>query len=269
MDPALDSYVIAHGSDGRARLRVLARVMAAGTEALFQRVGIEEGAACLDVGCGGGDVSVHLARRVGPNGQVLGLDLDPVTLAAAREEAAALALPQLCYRQASVFELQGDGNFDVVYARFLLTHLAKPEDAISRMLGALRPGGLMLLEDIDFSGHFAQPACPAFQDYLRLYSETVRLAGGDPNIGPRLPLLLKAAGLADVDLRVSQPVALEGEAKLISPITLDAISDRVIAAGLATASELAEVSRALYEAAEDPNTVMSAPRIVQSWGRKT
>ena len=42
----------------------------------------------------------------------------------------------------------------------------------------------------------------------------------------------------------------------------------VVAAGLATPSELAEIAQALYRAAEDPDSVMSAPRIVQSWGRK-
>jgi len=265
---ALDSYVIAHGEAGRARLRVLAEVMTAGSEDLFRRVGISPGTECLDVGCGGGDVSVLLARHVGPSGRVVGIDLDPKTLAAARSEAKTLDLPQLSYRQGNVFDLPDEASFDVVYARFLLTPLAEPQKAIDRMRASLRPGGLVLLEDIDFSGHFAYPACPAFEDYQRLYVATVRKAGGDPNIGQRLPLLLKAAELEEVGLQVSQAVALQGAAKLISPITLEAIGERVVAAGLATPAELKETSDALFQAARDPDRVMSAPRIVQSWGRK-
>ena len=267
-DPAaLDSYVIAHGETGRARLRVLAEVMAAGSEDLIRRVGIAPGAQCLDVGCGGGDTSVLLARHVGPAGRVVGVDLDPVVLAAARREAETLDLPQLSYEQANVLDLPGAASFDVVYARFLLTHLPDPQDAIAKMSACLRPGGLIVLEDIDFSGHFVYPPCPPFDAYLRLYRATVRKAGGDPDIGPRLPLLLKAAGLREVDLQVRQPVALEGAAKLISPITLDAIGARAVAAGFASPDEIEQIADALFAAARDHNIVMSAPRIVQSWGR--
>ena len=57
------------------------------TEGLFDRVGIPSGATCLDAGCGGGDVTVELARRVGPHGRVIGLDLDEIKIEIARSEA--------------------------------------------------------------------------------------------------------------------------------------------------------------------------------------
>jgi 2-polyprenyl-3-methyl-5-hydroxy-6-metoxy-1,4-benzoquinol methylase len=54
---AAPHYVIRGGIEGRERLRILARVMRPSTLNLFERVGIASGASCLDVGCGGGDVS--------------------------------------------------------------------------------------------------------------------------------------------------------------------------------------------------------------------
>src|SRR5262249_10791451 len=72
------SYIIRGGQAGRERLRLLARVMWPTTRELFERVGVRPGMRCLDVGCGGGDLSLDLARLVGPRGSVVGIDLDAV-----------------------------------------------------------------------------------------------------------------------------------------------------------------------------------------------
>jgi 2-polyprenyl-3-methyl-5-hydroxy-6-metoxy-1,4-benzoquinol methylase len=63
-----DHYRIRGGHAGRMRLRVLARVMWPTTRELLARVGVSEDARCLDVGCGGGDVTVRLAR-LAPRGR--------------------------------------------------------------------------------------------------------------------------------------------------------------------------------------------------------
>ena len=73
-DPS--SYVIRGGIPGRERLRVLSRIVHESTTRLLDRVGFSSGMTCLDAGCGGGDVTLELARRVGPDGKVLGIDMD-------------------------------------------------------------------------------------------------------------------------------------------------------------------------------------------------
>jgi 2-polyprenyl-3-methyl-5-hydroxy-6-metoxy-1,4-benzoquinol methylase len=78
--PETSTYVIRGGVDGRERLRILARVMQPTTLALLDRGGIRPGMACLDVGCGGGDVSLDLARLTGPGGRVIGIDKDEVVI---------------------------------------------------------------------------------------------------------------------------------------------------------------------------------------------
>ena len=83
------SYIIRGGVSGRERLRILARVMRPSTLALLARVGVRPGMHCLDVGCGGGDVTADLARLVGGEGRVVGFDLDEVKLEIARAEASA------------------------------------------------------------------------------------------------------------------------------------------------------------------------------------
>lgn len=261
-------YVIRGGIQGRERLRVLARVMSPTSSLLLDRIGVRSGLNCLDVGCGGGDVTLELARRAAPGGRALGLDIDETKLAIARQEAAEQGIPNIEFRMADVRLLDGPPEFDLAYSRFLLTHLSDPAAAVQAMQQRVRPGGLVAVEDIDFSGNFTYPASPSFQRYHELYCEAVRRRGGDACIGPRLPLLLKEAGLIEVGVSAVQPIGTEGEVKLITPMTMENIAAVVMQEGLATGDEIDAIVRDLYAFAADPGTVSGVPRIVQAWGRR-
>lgn len=259
-------YIIRGGGEGRERLRLLARVMRPTTLDLFARIGVRPGMACADIGCGGGDVTVELGRLVGPGGTVTGMDRDATTLALARAEAA--AFPQLAFAQfdISAGESPGQAAFDLVYARFLLSHLPDPAAAVAAMRGALRPGGVLALEDVDFAGHFSHPEVPSFRRYVELYTQAAQRRGADPHIGRRLPHLLQEAGLASIGLHIVQPAGLAGEVALVAPITMENIAAAVIAAGLASAEEVDAIVADLYAAVRDGHILFSLPRVVQAWG---
>lgn len=259
-------YAIRGGVEGRERLRVLARVMRPTTLALFDRVGISPEATCLDVGCGGGDVTLDIARVVVPLGKVVGTDIDNKKLELAWADARSQRLTNVEFRTANAEDPLGVAEYDLVYARFLLTHLSDPAACINRMCDALKPGGLLVVEDIHFSGHFSFPESAALRRYVQLYMETVLARGGDPNIGPRLPLLLADAGLRRIGMNVVQPAGFEGEVKLLNPITMENIAEAILTEGLATCEEIDKLVRELYELAYDARTVVSIPRIVQAWG---
>lgn len=261
-------YVIRGGIEGRERLRVLARVMHPQSAALLDRCALRDGLVCLDVGCGGGDVTLELARRVGPNGRATGVDMDETKLELARAEAAQRGVVNVEFHQADVRNTSGASVFDLVYARFLLTHLADPAGMLRRFHEQLRAGGIVAIEDIDFSGSFTYPESKAAQRYHQLYCATVIKRGGDPNIGPRLPALVKDAGFEDIRVSVVQPMSLEGEAKLLNPLTLEAIAGAVLEDGLATRAEIDDLVRELYAFAANPRTLAGTPRIVQVSARR-
>src|SRR5262245_4677860 len=98
----LESYIIRGGVAGRQRLRLVAQITRPTTLALLARAGLRPGMSCLDAGCGGGDVTLDLARTVGPQGCVVGIDLDEIKLEAARAEAAAAGLSNLEFCVADV-----------------------------------------------------------------------------------------------------------------------------------------------------------------------
>lgn len=258
-------YIIRGGIEGRERLRILARLLQPTTLSLFERAGIRQGMACLDLGCGGGDVSFALAKRVGTAGRVVGIDVDETKIALARQEAKEKEISQVEFFASDIFGLERKQEFDAVYARFLLTHLHDPKAAIRVMQEQLVPGGMVMIEDIDFTGHFIYPENASFRRYVQLYTEGVILKGGDPNIAPKLPVLLKDAGWERVGINVIQPAGITGEVKRMAAITMENIADSLFSAGLASREEIDSIIQDLYHIAEDEHTVMSLPRIVQTW----
>jgi SAM-dependent methyltransferase len=261
-------YVIRGGIEGRERLRILARVMHPTTTALFDSLALKDGMACLDVGCGGGDATLELARRVAPHGKAVGTDIDHAKLELARGEALQHGVANVEFRLSDVREASGVPEFDLVYARFLLTHLSDPAGAVRAFYQHVRPGGFIVVEDIDVSGCFTFPESEAHSRYQELYCTAVNRRGGDPNIGPRLPFLLRDCGLEEVSVSAVQPLGLRGEVKLIAPLTMENIADVVLQENLATREEIDDLVRELYALAADENTLVALPRIVQSWGRR-
>jgi SAM-dependent methyltransferase len=261
-------YVIRGGVQGRERLRVLARVTRPTSAWLFDRLGLRDGFRCLDVGCGGGDFTVELARRVAPTGMVIGTDMDPTEIEVASREAREQGIANIEFRVGDARALSGRPEFDFVYSRFLLTHLTDPAGALRAFHALLHPGALIAVEDIDFSGSFTFPPSSAYQRYCELYCTIVRRRGADPDIGPRLPLLLDECGFEDVGMCAVQPIGTHGDVKLISAITMEYIADVVLQERLATREDIDAVVRELYALVEDRCTVASVPRIVQAWGRR-
>src|SRR5215831_15958585 len=189
-----ERYVIRGGVEGRERLRLLSEVMGTSTRALLTEVGIPSGAICLDVGCGGGDVTFELARAAGPTGRAIGVDLDDIKLDIARREAAHQDLSNITFEARDVTEWDPSEHFDVIYARFLLTHLADPAALVSVLRQKLRRGGVIIVEDIDYRGHFTEPDCRALVRAVEFYTKSVQARGADPKIGPRLPRMLRESG---------------------------------------------------------------------------
>jgi len=152
--------------------------------------------------------------------------------------------------------------------RFVLSRLKMPEAALRHVLPGLRRGGTLIVEDIDVRGHFCHPPCPAFDRYVELYHALARRRGADPCIGPRLRSAVAAAGVQDVQLHVVLPAFAEGECKRLPVVAMQAMRDSVVAAELATASEVDALLAELDAHVGDDSSISSLPSIFQVWGRK-
>src|SRR5271166_3972776 len=111
----------------------------------LERLGIGPGWTCVDVGAGGGDVSVALAEIVGHGGRVYAVDSDPT----ARDEVAssAAAHSQVLAITQSGEDLRLPEAVDLAFCRFLLLHVVEPAVVLRRMAGAVRPGGWAVAQE--------------------------------------------------------------------------------------------------------------------------
>ena len=114
-------------------------------------LGVGQESRCLEVGGGRGSVAAWLCEQVGPTGKVLATDIDTRFLEQLRQRNFEAQAHDI------TIDSLPDGQFDLVHARWLLHHLPRPELAIRRMVSALRPGGWLLLEEVDF---FPVLTCP-------------------------------------------------------------------------------------------------------------
>lgn len=123
-----------------ARQAALDQQLAPLGTAVADRLAVAAGERVVDVGCGCGESTLDLARRVGPSGRVLGVDISEPMLARARERAE--GLEQVTLRQADAqAHAFPAAAFDVVYSRFGVMFFADPVAAFRNLRGALRGGG--------------------------------------------------------------------------------------------------------------------------------
>ncbi|MDP8927391.1 MAG: class I SAM-dependent methyltransferase, partial [Actinomycetota bacterium] len=86
-------------------------------------------------------------------------------------------------------------SFDLVHARFQLAPLGRGDEQMATYLRLVRPGGVVVLEDVDpASLHFLPPA-PACEELLPLVVEAFRRAGGDPDAAVTHLRLFRSAGI--------------------------------------------------------------------------
>ena len=107
---------------------------------LFDRAGIAEGERVIDIGCGCGTTTIELARRVGPQGHVMGIDISAPMLARAREKTPADAHVDFVLADATVHRFE-PAAADVLFSRFGVMFFADPALSFANMRTALRPSG--------------------------------------------------------------------------------------------------------------------------------
>ena len=151
----------------------------------LERLGLGEGWRCVDVGAGGGDVSVALAEVVGHDGRVYAVDSDPAARDVAAEAAAAYS--QVVAITQAAEELLLPEPVDLAFCRFLLMHVVDPLPVLERMRAAVRADGWVVVQEpITTSG--------------RVGGRPFSMPGAlHPDVGAELPSLVLAAGLEVVD----------------------------------------------------------------------
>lgn len=173
------------------RLRLLEQSFDAGTIRRLQAAGVEPGWRCLEAGGGAGSITQWLCSQVGPDGLVLAVDLDTRFLDQLDE-------PNLDVQRMDLRtdELPRD-SFDLVHARALLMHIPQRQQILDGLVAALRPGGVLLVEDAD---HFPASAVGTglYAQVWKAFLDSAGRLGMAKDWARTLPTELHRRGLRDV-----------------------------------------------------------------------
>jgi len=112
--------------------------------AILPKLPVKPGDRVLDVGCGFGDTAIQLAKRVGPAGEVVGVDCCDAFLSYARNDAASHGIGNISFMRADAEVALPARDFDIVFARFGTMFFANPVAGLRNMRRALKPGGRMV-----------------------------------------------------------------------------------------------------------------------------
>jgi SAM-dependent methyltransferase len=194
-------YVMGRTPEEYERLRQQARTWQDATTTLLDHVALGPGARCLDVGCGPGETMRLMAERVGPAGQVVGLDTDADLGRVAVDTLRAAGHQQCSFVEADVegTDAVPDGSFDLVFGRLILLHLSDPVAALRRMWRWTAPGGHLVVQDYDLRGVDAYPPLDVVDEWRRVFLGTFTAVGRDVRLGHRLPSLFADAGIGAPD----------------------------------------------------------------------
>jgi SAM-dependent methyltransferase len=170
-----------------------------GTVSRLESLGVGPGWSCLEVGAGAGSITRWLGRRVGTEGEVVAVDLDTSFLDVF--DADNVEIRQMDLRLDSLPQ----NRFDLVHTRFVLGHIPEREEILDKLIGALRPGGWLLLEELDC---FAWGAIDS-----GLHPEVVLAGlallerhGFAPRWGREMPVLLRDRGLVHLSAVAEAPI---------------------------------------------------------------
>jgi len=171
---------------------------------------LKPGMKVLDVGCGTGAITTGIARAVGPEGYVLGIDRDRTLLDYARNRYGDIG--NLAFREQDVLALDIESQFDIVTAARALQWIERPDLAVARMKAAAKPGGLVIALDYNHDQNHWEPELPP--EFRAFYNAFLKWRGAnhwDNAMGDHLPGLFAAAGLGQISVSGEDEVARRGE----------------------------------------------------------
>ncbi len=255
---AAPSYVVPNSWEhARRRLELLETCYDAASFRRAAALGVREGWRCLEAGAGHGSYARWLGSQVGAAGSVIAADLDTRLLAGITE-------PNIEVRQLDlVCDPPPGGQFDFIHTRMVLTHLPAREQVLRRLCAALRPGGIVMVEDLDAFLVLAT-AAGAYREAWLAVIQACRAAGIDMGWARDLPSRLRRPGLAGIGAEADVPLFRGGSdhARFWS-LTWQQVRDRVIAAG-----EPARVIDQGIADLGDEQRWFCGPAMVTAWGRR-
>ncbi len=264
-------YALGYTNAEHDRLIRQAARIAPITERLFCEAGIGPGQRVLDLGSGVGDVSMLLARIVGPLGEVVGIERDASSIALANARVAEAKLHNVIFTEADVSRIDSDKPFDAAVGRFILMFLPDPASVLRSLARLVRPGGVLAFQEPTWIPMLAFGArFPLWSKLLSSIHETFLRSGVNPEMGPDLYNIFQEVGLPAPAMHMETPM---GGDSAFTALICDLIGSVQPLAqqhnvSLDALGNLDTLSGRIQAEVAASNTVVSFVPMVGVWARK-
>jgi ubiquinone/menaquinone biosynthesis C-methylase UbiE len=171
---------------------------------------LHPGLSVLDIGCGTGAITSGIAKMVGPQGLVVGLDRDAGLLEIARREHG--HSPNLQFELGDAISLSFKVQFDIVTSARTLQWIGEVSQAVLQMRKAAKPSGVLVILDYNHVANRWEPDPPVeFQKFYRAFLAWRDAHGWDNEMADHLPGLFESVGLLGVESHIQDEVAARGD----------------------------------------------------------
>jgi SAM-dependent methyltransferase len=161
---------------------------------------VHPGAEVLSVGCGPG-VILNAVSALHSSIKATGIDISADRVQEANKRNGEKCRLKFIRGDAQAMPFPSD-SFDLVYSRMLLQYLREKEKAVAEMVRVCKPGGLVLLQDLDGQLLWHYPEDPVVQHAVERVVNALAPTGFDPFVGRKLFWLAQKAGLKRLDVQV-------------------------------------------------------------------
>lgn len=266
----MSQYVLGTSDHELARLSFQQEVWGGVTERFLDHLRLGRDARVLDLGCGPGFVLESLHARLGNAGHLTALDESPKWMAHVARLSGERGWTNVHLVQKKIQDAEfAASSFDLIFARWVLSFLPEPGAIVARLARALRPGGVLAVQDYNHEGVSLFPESEGFRAVVRGTRALYASKGGDTWIAGRLPGLVRAAGL---ELFTFTPHVLTGGPTSPAFRWADAFfphhSSGMVEAGVITADERERFLAEWAAAKANPDAVFFSPMVVDVAARK-
>jgi SAM-dependent methyltransferase len=260
------AYLLADQPSELERLQLQSRVWEPSGRRLLDEIGEGRGDRVLDVGCGAIGWLRLLSEWVGPDGEVVGTDIDDAMLAAARQFVDSEGLGNVVLMKDDLFASKLESSsFDLVHARFQIAPLGRGPDQIANHVQLLRPGGTVALEEWDVSSWNFNPPVRALDSLVELIGQSFAQSGGDMHVGRKLLDLLRGFDI-EGNVRAEVLALPPGHPYLRLPLQFAAaLEERLLS--IVTVDELEQLRKESDAELGEPGRWGTTFTLVQCWGQ--
>ena len=264
-------YALGYTNSEHERLIRQAKRIAPYTERLFREAGIGPGYRVLDLGSGVGDVSMLLARMVGPSGEVVGIERDARSIARANARVAEAGLRNIRFTEADVNQIVSDQPFDAAVGRFILMFLPDPASVLRSLKQLVRPRGILAFQEPTWSPLLAFAArFPLWSKLLSAIHETFLRSGVNPEMGILLYRMFQEVGLPAPAMHMDTPLGSDANFTSLMCDLLGSVRPLIQQhnVSLEALGDLHTLSNRIQAEVVASNAVVSFAPLVGAWTRK-